>query len=420
MTDQAFDRVRDAVKALLAERRETAPAPRYWYPLTTVTYNEDEILEALDSLCSFRTTMGEKVARFEREFASYAGSSHAVMVNSGSSADLLLSFLVVDPIHPRLRPGDEVLVPMVTWPTHVWSPLMAGLSVRMVDVDPNTLNVSLEALEASITPRTRALFLVHLMGNPCDMGPILEFVKRHDLVLLEDCCESLGASWNGRKVGTFGLGASFSFFFSHHMTTMEGGMVTTSDSEVYDHLRILRAHGWVRNVDNPKFATIPRDTVDSRYTFATWGFNVRPLEVEGAFGLQQLAKLPRFTERRQTLATAFRAYCDSHPFLRSPRVLPGAEPIWMSLPIMVEPSAPFSRDDLTRFLEAEGVETRPVVAGNLARQPAARLFPALADGQFPGAEAIHQRGFYIGLSPHVTDADMTRLLELFQRFTRVT
>lgn len=398
-----------------ASRKNLAKPQKYWYPLSLASYGTEEMAEAIDSMVNFRTSMWEKTSEFEEAFARYSGCREAVMVNSGSSADLLLSFLLSDPQKPLLNPGDEVLVPAVTWPTQVWSPMMAGFNVRLVDVDPHTLNVLVPDLERKIGPRTRAVFLVHLMGNPCAMESVLQLVRAKGLVLLEDCCEALGAEWDGTRVGRFGLGGTFSFFFSHHMMTMEGGMVVTDDPEAADRLRILRAHGWLRNTRHTKYDLAEHD-VDPRYAFVGWGFNVRPTELQAGFGLRQLAKLPAFNARRRVLADRFFAFVDACRHLARPLVDPRANPSWMALPVMVREGAPFERSALTRHLEASGVETRPVVAGNLARQPAARLFPGLSCGELPGADAVHARGFYVGLAPFTTDAEMTRLIEVFGDF----
>ncbi|MCL5966784.1 MAG: DegT/DnrJ/EryC1/StrS family aminotransferase [Deltaproteobacteria bacterium] len=413
-------KLQGAIELLLesASRINEAKPQRYWYPLSMAAYGAEEIIEALDSMCNFRTTMWEKTRMFEGLFAQFQGSPHAIMVNSGSSADLLLSFLLVSPPDGILRPGDTVLVPAVTWPTHIWSILMAGLNVRLVDVDPETLNLSLEDLERKAKPPAKALFLVHIMGNPCPMDSVLEIARSRNLVLLEDCCEALGSEWNGRKVGTFGLGSSFSFFFSHHMTTMEGGMITVGDPLLADRLRVLRAHGWLRNVDSADFASLAGYDVDPRYAFVGWGFNVRPTELQAGFGLCQIEKLPRFNERRVSLGERFYSFVEGCEFLRKPRVAPGAKSVWMALPVLVDRGAPFRRGDLTLYLEEAGVETRPIVTGNIARQPAAKMFPAFREGSCPGADIVHEQGFYLGLSPLTADQDMDRLIELLADFVK--
>ena len=389
---------------------------RYWYPLSLATFGSDEIIEALDSMCSFRTSMAEKTLSFERAFANWQGSSDAVMVNSGSSADLLLSLLLTNPLEPLVEKDSEILIPVVTWPTQIWSAMMGGLKVRLVDVDPNTLNIDYEDLERQISPKTKAIFLVHLMGNPCDMDRIMGIAKKHNLLVIEDCCEAMGASWDGVKVGNFGVGGAFSFFFSHHITAMEGGMIVVNKTEFVDQLKLLRAHGWVRNVNQEQFKLSDYPDIDSRYAFVNWGLNVRPTEVQAGFGLRQLEKADLFNARRQEIADRFFSYLKTKSWLKTPKVELKARPSWLALPIMVDANAPFSRNDLSAYLEKNGVETRPMVTGNIAHHPVAKLFPEFSERAFPGADQVHARGFYIGLSPMQTDEAVTRLLKVFDDF----
>ena len=400
-----------------SSRINEAKSTKYWYPLSMATYGVAEILQALDSLCSFRTTMWEKTAEFEKRFAAYQNSSHAVMVNSGSSADLLASHLLTNPVNPLLKSGDENLVPVVTWPTHICSPMMAGLKVKLVDVNPATLNIDIDDLEKSITPQTKALFLVHLMGNPCDMNAIKRIATKNNLIILEDCCEALGAEYNGIKVGNFGLAGTFSFFFSHHMVTMEGGMVVCAEKPVANDLKVMRAHGWVRNTEEQTNVQSLRDeNIDPRYAFFNWGFNLRPTDLQAGFGLCQLEKIERFNEQRNHLAKRFFDYIDQSRWLKRPVVHPLAKPCWFALPLMLEKDAPFSRGSLTQHLEAAGVETRPMVAGNIARHPVAKVFPIFGERLFLGADEIHQRGFYMGLSPFYDETSIDRLISIIEEF----
>ena len=390
---------------------------RYWYPLSLATYGTDEIIEALDSMCSFRTSMAEKTLLFERQFSKWQDSADAVMVNSGSSADLLLCLLMTNPLAPLVPPGSEIIIPAVTWPTQVWSAMMAGLKVKLVDVDPNTLNVDIEDLERSIGQETRAVFLVHLMGNPCDMDRIGALAKQHNLLILEDCCEAMGATWGGRRVGNFGVGAAYSFFFSHHLTCMEGGMVIVPDVEKAEHLRIMRAHGWTRNVDPTKYELHKYPEIDPRYAFVNWGLNVRPTEVQAGFGIRQLEKADGFARRRTEIALRFNRILADSQWLHAPKVSDKANPSWLGLPVMVDKAAPFSRSDLIAHLEDCGVETRPVVTGNLVKHPVAKkLLSHVFDREYPGADEVHRRGFYVGLSPLFTDDVVDRLVSTFETF----
>lgn len=411
------DALRQPLQELMSEasRINSYKRQRYWYPLSTAAYDVEEVLAAVDSLCSFRTTMWEKTALFEREFASLHGVDEAVMVNSGSSADLLIAFALSNPATHLLERGDEILVPSVTWPTQIWSAMMAGFKVRLVDTDPNTLNMDLDDLEAKIGVRTRAISLVHLMGNPCDIDRVGSICRNHELLLIEDCCEALGARFNGKPVGTFGLAASFSFFFSHHITTMEGGAIVCGDRELSDNLRLLRAHGWARNVKYAAPAQVAG--LDPRYQFLNWGFNVRPTELQAGFGLEQLKRLGSFNTQRLNNAKYLLTHIAPYSALiRSIEVHPKADCSWFALPLLLNDPCPFERAALVTHLERGGVETRPVVAGNISRQPACALFPDLQEAHLPGADAVHDRGFYVGLHPFPETDKLDRLIDLLDSF----
>ena len=409
--------LREPVQALLQEasRINSYKPQKYWYPLSMATYDIEEILAAVDSLCSFRTTMWEKTIEFERQFAYVNGAPEAIMVNSGSSADLLIAFALVNPQTNLLNQGDEILIPSVTWPTQLWSPMMAGLKVRFVDTDPNTLNMDLNDLETKIGQKTRAISLVHLMGNPCDMDRVQAICQKHNLILIEDCCEALGAGFKGRAVGTFGLAGSFSFFFSHHITTMEGGMIICHDQTLSDLFRLLRAHGWARNAKY--IMPAPVEGLDPRYMFLNWGFNVRPTELQAGFGLEQLRRLPAFNAQRLKNVVYFQKYLNRHAaIMRLMEVLPDAECSWFALPIMLTSECPFKKEEFLGYLEEQGVETRPIVAGNLTRQPVCQLYPELQELNLPGADAVHERGFYLGLHPFEATKNLDRLVETFEQF----
>lgn len=365
------------------------------YPLAYVNYGPEEIDAVMECLEQGRTTAGPQVKEFENKFAYYIGRQHAIMVNSGSSADLLVAF----GLGPA-NDGDEVLIPAVTWPTQVWSCLMAGYKVRLVDVDPSTLQINIDDLESKINEHTAAIFLVHVLGNVGDIDRITVLASAHAVPIIEDCCEALGSKWKDKQVGTFGEAAAYSFFFSHLINTMEGGMVVTdiaADNRLY---RLWRSHGW-----EPK--------EDYRFWFTTWGLNIRPTELQAAFGSIQMAKLETFRKARtQNYFDLSNGTYKLWPkVLRGVTVLPKCEPSWHGFPLMIH-DAPFTRTELCRYLDERGIENRPIVAGNLALQPAIQKDQRIICGPLPGADLIHENGFYIGLASfldyegtkYVTDA----------------
>jgi CDP-6-deoxy-D-xylo-4-hexulose-3-dehydrase len=359
-----------------------SPPAVYRYPLARVTYGEEEIAAVERTLRAGRTTMGPQVEAFEAGFASLVGAQEAVMVNSGSSADLLAAFA----LGPPLRGLDEILIPAVTWPTQVWACLMAGYRVRLVDVDPATLQMDPVDLDRKRTWRTRAVFATHVLGACGSMDVLAGLCASHELDLIEDCCEALGTRWKGRHVGTFGTAGAFSFFFSHVLSTMEGGMVVTDDPGTARFLRLWRNHGW-------------EPQPGQHFAFPTWGMNLRPTEVQGAFGKVQLGKLYAFQAWREhnhvMLLDEVRRYAG---LLETVKVVPGCVPAWHAFPLTVREDAGFTKHELCAYLEQRGVETRPLIAGNLARQPALQEEWRVLSGDLPGADAVHERAFYIGLA----------------------
>jgi CDP-6-deoxy-D-xylo-4-hexulose-3-dehydrase len=282
---------------MIENKIKLAQERKYFYPLAEPTYGVDEVLEAIDSMVNFKTSMWEKVRMFEDEFGSKYGG-YAVMVNSGSSADLLIAFALLQKSGGSLSPGDEILVPAVTWPTHLWSLVMAGFKVRLIDIDLTTLNFDLVNLESQITPLTKGIFIVHLLGNTGNLGGLIKLCKDRNLILLEDCCEALGTKYENRFVGTFGLASSFSFFFSHHLVTMEGGMILTQSEEFASRCRLLRAHGWTRNIYNSSSSN--EVSIQDKYRFINWGFNVRPT-FKLVLELNNLKKSKTFTKQENLM-----------------------------------------------------------------------------------------------------------------------
>lgn len=392
------------LRSLIEDRLSHAPASPYRYPLGYCTWGADEIMAALECLLTQQTTMWAKTEEFEREFSEYLRSTDSIMVNSGSSADLVMMLAARE--SGLLKPGDEILIPAVTWPTQVWAAVQAGFSVKLIDVDPQTLNTSPEIIEAAITSKTKALFLVHLMGNPCEMDRIQEIAQKHKLLIFEDCCEALGASYDGKKVGTFGIASAFSFFASHHISTLEGGMIFSSYPNFLDTCRLMRAHGWARDLRGRAFdVDVFRRygcVEDDRYLFLGMGFNFRPTELNAAFGLIQLGKLDTLNANRnhnfERVHTGFRA-TNGHTVQQLMVTNYKAKPAWFALPFVLREGLPYSRKNVTEYLQSFGVDTRPIVGGNVARHPAFWKYPEMVSGALPGADEIHGRGFYLGLSP---------------------
>lgn len=410
-------RIRSLVRSYLAATRPRM-RPRS-LPLTVNGFGADEVNEAIDSLLDLRTTMGPKVARFEKAWTRYQGSAGSIMVNSGSSANLVAVAALLDPTGPRcLRPGDEVIVPAVTWSTTIFPLQQLGLVPVLVDVDPQTLNLTPEGVEAAITRRTRGVVPVHLLGNPCPMPEIMALARRRGLAVIEDCCEAHGAKVGNRLVGGFGDLGTFSFFFSHHITTMEGGMITARTRGLLPILVSQRAHGWVRGRADEAALRRRHADIDPRFLFVTTGFNVRPTELNAAFGLHQLPRLESFiTARRKNHARWMRALSVFDDLFVLQPERPGTRHSAFGFPILIRRSAPFDRAAMMRFLEARGVETRPIAGSNMARQPGLRLWPhRIGAKRLPGADWVHTHGLFVGNHADVTAAQREHFVRVVGEF----
>lgn len=388
-------------------------------PLSVPTFGWEEVWEALQSLLSAQVTMGKKVQRFESMFAEYVGVKHGVMVNSGSSANLLaLSVLSSPLLAEHLQPGDEVVTPAVTWATAVFPIANVGLVPVLVDVDLETFDLMPEEVEKAITPRTRAILLVHLLGNPCDMDRIMSIARRHKLLVIEDACEAHGAEYHGRKVGSFGDIATFSFFFSHHIATMEGGMLLTNNDRYAELARALRVFGWVRDLEDKDVIAHQHPEVDPRFLFVSTGYNLRPMEIQGAFGIHQVGKLERYLEVRGENARYWSRELGALPHIRVHREVEGTRHAWFGYPIMLLPDAAFSCQELVGHLEARGVETRPIMAGNMDEQPAMRLFPYRKVGDLPNARLVHRNAFFFGNHHGIGNEQRKAIVSYVQEFVR--
>lgn len=389
---------------------------KFFYPLAEPTYSENEVVNALDSMTTFSTTMWDKVKDFEKMFGEKYGGE-AIMVNSGSSADLLISFAISEKSGGCLPYGSEILVPSVTWPTHLWSLVMAGFKVKLIDIDPETLNFDLNDLKRNISQDTKGVFIVHLLGNMGNMSSLIKICKENNLILLEDCCEALGSKFDGQYAGTFGLASSFSFFFSHHLVTMEGGMILTNDKEFAKKCRLLRAHGWDREV--APLTDITNSEIDQRFKFVSWGFNVRPTEIQAGFGIEQIKKIDLFEHARdQNAEILYECVNRNGKFLSTMKVPKNVKCSWFAFPIIVSKNAPFSRLDLVNFLDKNGIETRPVVAGNLAKQPAIAKYPEIYFDSLEGADFIHERGLYIGIHPTTKKQNIKKVTEFLDNYCK--
>lgn len=368
------------------------------FPLATATWGQEEQDAMQRVIASGMFTMGANVQAFERDFAHYVGSRHCVMVNSGSSAILLMVAALFYTKNPRLKlqRGDEVIVPAVSWSTTYYPLYQYGLKIKFVDIDLNTLNYDLDQLEQAVTDKTRAIMAVNLLGNPNDFGRIKNIIGDRDIVLMEDNCESMGARYQGKQAGTFGVMGGFSSFFSHHISTMEGGLIVTDDEELYQILLSLRAHGWTRNL--PKVNHVCSDKSDDpfeeSFRFVLPGYNVRPLDMEGALGVEQVKRLPHLIAERRKNGKLLQAALAHHPDIQIQQEI--GESSWFGFSLVIRPGSQLTRKALVHKLNELGFECRPIVAGNFAKNEVVKYFDSEVYGTLTNADHIDKNGLFVG------------------------
>jgi len=393
-------------------------------PVSGRVFDADEMRELVDSALDFWLTTGRFADQFEREFARFMGVRDCVLVNSGSSANLVAISALTSPRlgDRRLISGDEVITIAAGFPTTINPILQNNLVPVFIDVTIPTYNVDVAQLEAALSPRTRALFFAHTLGNPFDLDAVIKFARRHDLWLIEDCCDAVGATYRGRQVGSFGDLATTSFYPAHHITMGEGGSVLTNKPLLRTLAESFRDWGrdcWCApgkdNTCGKRFdwqlGELPCG-YDHKYTYSHVGYNLKITDMQAAVGVAQLRKLPGFIETRrrnfELLHTGLRGL---EEFLVLPEATPGSEPSWFGFPIGVRPDAPFSRNQVTRHLEDRKVATRLLFGGNLVRQPAYRGREFRVVGSLENADFVMDQVFWIGVYPGLTPAAIEYIVE---------
>lgn len=363
------------------------------YKLCDDPWGREEIAAIQSVIDSGMYTMGQKVQRYEQEFALKFGARYAVMVSSGSTANLLAIAALV--YSKRLPKGSEVIVPAVSWST-TYAPLeQYGMKLVFADIDKDTLNVSIEALKNAITEKTRMIFLVNLLGNPNQFDEIFRLVKEKDILVLEDNCESLGAEYKGKKLGTLGLMGTYSTFYSHHMCTMEGGMVVTEDQELYEYMLAIRAHGWTRNLpENSSIYQKKENLFYESFNFIVPGYNLRPLEMEGAIGTEQLKKIDGMIAQRKANAAYFKEKMQPFANIRLQKEIETSS--WFGFSLVLEKELQGKRDLLVEKLRQAQIEVRPIVAGNFTRNKVIEFMDYTIPFPLTNADDIHDNGFFIG------------------------
>ena len=367
------------------------------YPLSSSTWDNKE-LEAIHSVIkSNNYTMGAQVIQFENNFKKFINRKYCLMVSSGSAANLISIASFFYTKRPMLKKNDEVIVPAVSWSTTYFPLQQFGLKLKFVDIDLNTLNYNLDDLRSAITSNTKMIVAVNLLGNPNDFDAINKIIKNKNIFIFEDNCESLGAVYKGKQTGTFGVIGTFSTYFSHHISTMEGGFVTTDNKELYHILLSLRAHGWTRNLPKKNHVSNKTDNwFKESFRFVLPGYNVRPIEMSGAIGVKQLQKLPSFLKKRRENAKLFVELFKDHPDFLIQKNIDRSS--WFGFSLIIKPNSKLKRKNIINMLKKNNVECRPIVTGNFVRNEVMKYFNYDVHNELKNANYLHDNGFFVGNS----------------------
>ena len=391
-------------------------------PVSGKVFDGEDLRSLVDASLDFWLTTGRFAAQFERDFAAFMGSRFCSLVNSGSSANLLALTALTDPsLKDRaLRPGDEVITCAAGFPTTVNPILQNQLVPVFLDVQLGTYNLDVSRLEEAVGPRTKAIMVAHALGNPFDLGAVMAVARRHDLWVVEDCCDAVGARYQGQPVGTFGDLATVSFYPAHHITMGEGGAVLTSNPQLKKLVESFRDWGrdcWCEpghdDTCHKRFdwqlGQLPQG-YDHKYSYSRLGYNLKLTDMQAAVGLSQLAKLPDFIQRRRANYRTLRRLLEPlQDLLLLPEALPGAEPSWFGLPLTLREGCPVTRRQVIQALEQAKVATRLLFGGNLLRQPAYLDIPRRVPGDLRNADTVMERTFWLGVYPGLSDAMLAHM-----------
>lgn len=388
-----------------------------FYPLSSNSWGNEEIEVFQQVLDKDRFTMGESVKKFETAFANKLEVPYAVMVSSGSMANLVALASLFYKKDKPLQRGDEVIVPSISWATTYYPLQQYGLKLKFLDVELDSLNMDVSQLEKALTPKTRMVVAVSILGNPCALDKLRAFCDQHELYLFEDNCESMGATLNGKQCGTFGDIGTFSTFFSHHISTMEGGVITTRDEEIYHLAKSLRAHGWTR--DLPSDSSVYEEGDDDffeAYRFILPGYNARPLELSGAVGVEQLKKLDSLINiRRQNAQIFVDLFDDDDRFITQKE---NGLSSWFCFTIVLNPDLNFERQKLLEIMREARIEFRIITGGCFLRHDVIRYFDYETVGDIVNANIVHDRGFFVGNHPMDLRPQIEKLREVLDSAVR--
>jgi CDP-4-dehydro-6-deoxyglucose reductase, E1 len=392
---------------------------KYFYPLIENPYRKSDIDEALKVLKSKRLTIGPVTDKFQNTFTKKLGSKFSLMVNSGSSANLLALQCLINPYRKkRLKPGDEVLIPSLCWSTSLWPIIQSGLKPKFVDIDLDSLNINLNDLKKKITKKTKAILIVHVLGNCADMSELMRIVKKHNLILIEDTCESLGTKYKNKYLGTYGDFSTFSFYSSHQISSGEGGMICCKSNDDHEIIKSLRAHGWSRGLKNEKKIAAANKHLDSRFIFYNSGFNLRSTDIAASIGLNQFKDIDQFIKKRSInrdkILKKFRKRVKMMKYLSFINANNHVKASWFGIPILL--SKKINRSKFLEKIEKLGVETRPIISGNFLKQPSIKKYKLNKKSNFRNSDIVNNHGFFIGLpTSAISDNNIKKLVGAFEK-----
>ena len=372
------------------------------YSLLDDAFSKKDLAEGINVILSKKITMSKITSNFEKKFAKFIGSKYAVMVNSGSSANLLAVFAACNPLRKnRFKPGDEAIIPSVLWSTSLWPLVQAGLKPVFVDINPSTLNADINLLISKITSRTKLIMAIHVLGNSTDIETLKKICSQKKIILIEDTCESLGSKFKNKNLGTFGEFGTYSFYYSHQITSGEGGMVTCNTLDDYKILYSLRAHGWARGINALK-SKKKIGNLNKNFVFINSGFNLRPTDIAAAIAYNQFKRLNKLMkirdDNRTKIINQLLNSSDWNQQFAFIKAAPNVSPSWFGLPILISEKFVNRKNKFLKYLNQKKIETRPILSGNFMNQPCVKLYKLNENNEkFTQAQLIDDRGFFIGL-----------------------
>ena len=387
---------------------------KHLFPLKDSTFRNKDLIEGIKVILSKDVTMSKVTKKFEKIFSKKIKIPFSLMVNSGSSANLLAIQCLINPYRKnRLKRGDEVLIPTICWSTSLWPIIQCGLKPVFVDVDKENFNINLKDLEKKISKKTKALMLIHVLGVSANMDKLMKILKKKRIMLIEDTCESIGAKYKNKFLGTFGDFSTFSFYFSHQISSVEGGMICCKSKEDENIIKSLRSHGWAKDLSNQKNIEKRFNKINKKFLFINSGFNLRPTDIQAAIGLSQFKSLNNFIIVRKKnrdkiikILEKDKRWEDQVSFVKNDKHV---SPSWFGLSMLINKKFKRNKKIIIDRLDKLGIENRPIIGGNFLKQPALIKYNLKqSSNNFPNANHVHEYGLFVGLKNKILTLSETK------------